>query len=218
MICIQRLFALEDIPQEVKDAEIQVDTTKWPLQGQVEFINATLRYRPNTDIVLKNLSFVVIPRTKVGVVGRTGAGKSTICLSLSRIVELCGGKIEIDGIDIRKIDLQILRRKITVISQDPTLFKGSLRFNLDPFGKVSDSHIEQLLIKAGLKDLLHREVEGELDNYSERQSMADKTESVESGEEENKSLLRSLSTSSKNKEVKGINFKIEENGSNLSAG
>ena len=191
MICIQRLFALEDIPQEVKDAEIQVDTTKWPLQGQVEFINATLRYRPNTDIVLKNLSFVVIPRTKVGVVGRTGAGKSTICLSLSRIVELCEGKIEIDGIEIRKIDLQILRRKVTVISQDPTLFKGSLRFNLDPFRKVSDSHIEQLLIRAGLKDLLEREVEGELDDYSEQRSMADKTESVESGEQENKLLLRS---------------------------
>jgi len=134
---------------------------------------------------------VVVPRTKVGVVGRTGAGKSTICLSLSRIVELCGGKIEIDGIDIRKIDLQILRRKVTVISQDPTLFKGSLRFNLDPFRKVSDSHIEQLLIRAGLKDLLEREVEGELDDYSEQRSMADKTESVESGEQENKLLLRS---------------------------
>ena len=107
------------------------------------------------------------------------------------MVELCEGKIEIDGIDIRKIDLQILRRKVTVISQDPTLFKGSLRFNLDPFRKVSDSNIEQLLIRAGLKDLLEREVEGELDDYSEQRSMADKTESVESGEQENKLLLRS---------------------------
>jgi ATP-binding cassette, subfamily C (CFTR/MRP), member 1 len=87
---------------------------------------------------------------KVGVVGRTGAGKSTICLSISRIVELCGGRIEIDGVDIRKLDLQQLRRKVTVISQDPTLFKGSLRFNLDPFRRVSDSTIESLLVKAGL--------------------------------------------------------------------
>ena len=88
--------------------------------------------------MLKNLSFTVEPGMKVGVVGRTGAGKSTICLSLSRIVELCGGRIEIDGIDIRKVDLQLLRRRVTVISQDPTLFKGSLRFNLDPFKKLSD--------------------------------------------------------------------------------
>lgn len=93
-------------------------------------------------MVLKNLSFVVEPGTKVGVVGRTGAGKSTICLSISRIVELCGGRIEIDGINIRKVDLQQLRRKVTVISQDPTLFKGSLRFNLDPFRRVSDQTIE----------------------------------------------------------------------------
>ena len=97
-------------------------------------------------------------------VGRTGAGKSTIGLSISRIVELCEGRVEIDGVDIRKIDLQQLRKKVTVISQDPTLFKGSLRFNLDPFYRVSDYTIVQLLIKAGLEDLLNREVEGDADD------------------------------------------------------
>ncbi len=74
---------------------------EWPVYGKVAFKNVQLRYRPNTEIVLDDLSFVVEPGTKVGVVGRTGAGKSTICLSLSRIVELSSGSIEIDGINIR---------------------------------------------------------------------------------------------------------------------
>jgi len=116
MICIQRLFVIEEeVPQEVRDASIKPDR-KWPSVGRVDFVNASLRYRPTTDLVLKNLSFTVEPGIKVGVVGRTGAGKSTICLSLSRIVELCGGRIDIDGIDIRKVDLHHLRRKVTVIS------------------------------------------------------------------------------------------------------
>ncbi len=77
----------------------------WPTEGSVEFKNVFLRYRPGTEIVLNDLSFKVAPGTKVGVVGRTGAGKSTICLSLSRLVELEKGSIEIDGVDISKIDL-----------------------------------------------------------------------------------------------------------------
>ena len=77
----------------------------WPTEGRVEFKNVFLRYRPGTEIVLNVLSFKVAPGTKVGVVGRTGAGKSTICLSLSRLVELEKGSIEIDGVDISKIDL-----------------------------------------------------------------------------------------------------------------
>jgi ATP-binding cassette subfamily C (CFTR/MRP) protein 1 len=87
----------------------------WPSEGVVEFKNVTLKYRPTTEPVLRNLSFVIKAGMKVGVVGRTGAGKSTICISLSRIVELFGGCIEIDGVDIRKCDLQKLREKVTVI-------------------------------------------------------------------------------------------------------
>ena len=80
--------------------------------------------------------------TKVGVVGRTGAGKSTISLALSRIVELCGGHIEIDNINICEIDINQVREKITVIAQDPTLFNGTIRFNLDPFREHSNAAIE----------------------------------------------------------------------------
>lgn len=78
---------------------------EWPLKGQVEFKDVSLKYRPNTEAVLQNLSFTVEPGTKVGIVGRTGAGKSTISIALSRIVELCAGQIYIDGVDIAQLDL-----------------------------------------------------------------------------------------------------------------
>jgi ATP-binding cassette, subfamily C (CFTR/MRP), member 1 len=88
--------------------------------------------------VLHRLKFEVAKGEKIGVVGRTGAGKSTICLSISRIVEIFEGKIEIDGINIQDLPLNELRHRITVIPQDPTMFTGTLRFNLDPEGSVSD--------------------------------------------------------------------------------
>lgn len=86
----------------------------------MEFDDVTLKYRPNTEIVLRNLSFKVNAGEKIGVVGRTGAGKSTICLSLSRIVEIAGGKMLIDGEDIKDLPLKEVRAKITVIPQVST--------------------------------------------------------------------------------------------------
>lgn len=76
--------------------------------------------------------------------GRTGAGKSTICISISRIVEIFGGKIMIDGVDIAKLNLNYLRSRITVIPQDPILFKGSLRYNLDPAGTMDKAYLEDI--------------------------------------------------------------------------
>lgn len=104
----------------------------------MEFKNVTMRYRPNTDIVLNKVSFVAKPGEKIGVVGRTGAGKSTLTMALTRIVEIEGGQIIIDGQDISKIDLELLRCSMTMIPQDPTLFTGSLRHNVDPFKEASD--------------------------------------------------------------------------------
>ena len=104
MICVQRLFDLQKIPQELSYGCTKVDKN-WPIFGQVEFLNASVRYRPKTEIVLSNLNFVVRSGAKIGIVGRTGAGKSTMGLCISRIIELCAGKITIDGIDISKIDL-----------------------------------------------------------------------------------------------------------------
>jgi ATP-binding cassette, subfamily C (CFTR/MRP), member 1 len=110
--------------------------------------------------VIKNLTLKVEPGMKLGVVGRTGAGKSTLGLTLSRLIELDSGAILIDGVDISKVDLKTLRSIVTVIPQDPTLFTGTLRFNIDPIGKASDDQIVDLLKRAGLDDLLSRSVGG----------------------------------------------------------
>ena len=128
----------------------------WPHQGKVSFKDVSLRYRPKTALVLKDLTFEIEPGQKIGICGRTGAGKSTIALTLSRIIELEKGTIEIDGIDISSLDLKDLRSKITVIPQDPTLFKGTLKFNLDPFNSLDDEKLKEVLLKAGLNNLLGR--------------------------------------------------------------
>lgn len=87
----------------------------WPESGRVEFENVFLKYRPTTEYILKDLSFEVKPGEKIGIVGRTGAGKSTICLSLHRIMEIASGYITVDGIDINELELYELRKRITVI-------------------------------------------------------------------------------------------------------
>jgi len=121
----------------------------WPSEGQIVFRNYYVRYRPDTEIILKNLNFKIKPHEKIGIVGRTGSGKSTITLCLFRILEPLAGAIYIDGEDITEIGLSKLRSKITIIPQDPTLMEGSLRFNIDPIGKYSDKEIETVMKKIG---------------------------------------------------------------------
>jgi len=147
------------VPQEAMDGTIPFDE-EWPSAGNIVFKNVCLKYRPGTEIILNGLSFEAKAGEKIGVVGRTGAGKSTICLSLSRIVEIFDGQILIDGIDIRTTDLAYLRSRITVIPQDPTIFTGTLRFNLDPEGRVGDDRIIELLKAAQLEDLLRKSENG----------------------------------------------------------
>ena len=110
----------------------------YPQTGKIEFRNFSVKYRPDTKIILKNLTFTIKSGEKIGVVGRTGSGKSTLCLCLFRILEPTFGQILIDDIDITKIGLSLLREIITVIPQDPTLIEGTLRENLDPAGHFSD--------------------------------------------------------------------------------
>jgi len=129
-------------PQEKTHAEIEVDPKVWPMKGEVEFKDIRLKYRKHLPEVLQGLSFKIKAGDKVGLVGRTGAGKSTISLAIPRIVETFAGVIEIDGIDISKVDLHTLRNKLTVVPQEPVLFNGTLRFNLDPHGLYSDETIE----------------------------------------------------------------------------
>ena len=126
----------------------------FPQTGKIEFKNFSVKYRPDTKIVLKNLTFTINSGEKIGVVGRTGSGKSTLCLCLFRILEPTFGKILIDDIDITKIGLSLLREIITVIPQDPTLIEGTLRENLDPAGNFTDDDMTFNMNLIGLAYLL----------------------------------------------------------------
>ena len=110
----------------------------------------TMKYALDTPEVIKNISFTVKAGEKIGVVGRTGSGKSTLAISLFRFMEPAGGRIIIDGIDITKIGLHDLRSKLTIIPQDPILFRGTLRFNLDPFNEHEDFDLWEALRRSHL--------------------------------------------------------------------
>ena len=118
--------------------------------GKITFENFNVKYGPKDPLVLKNISLEIQKREKIGIVGRTGSGKTTFGLCLFRILEPENGKILIDGIDISKIDLFDLRENISIIPQEPTLIEGSLRYNIDPYNKYSDIEINKLINEIGL--------------------------------------------------------------------
>ena len=142
MNSVERIKEYLDVEQE---APAVIEKTRpaanWPSEGSVEFIDYSTRYRSDLDPVLQNVSFKIRPLEKVGIVGRTGAGKSSLALALFRGLEAETGKILIDGVDIGKIGLQDLRESITIVPQDPTLFTGTIRSNLDPFDLFTDEDI-----------------------------------------------------------------------------
>ena len=121
----------------------------WPEHGVIDFNNVYFAYRQGLPPVLKNLNLHIADGEKIGICGRTGAGKSTIMNALYRLNELNEGTIKIDGIDISNLGLFDLRRKLTIIPQDPVLFKGTIRKNLDPFGQYEDERLWDALEKSG---------------------------------------------------------------------
>ncbi|KAJ3131539.1 hypothetical protein HDU90_008206 [Geranomyces variabilis] len=154
MNSVERVTEYLKIPQEAPAESTRENRppANWPHAGRVEFRDLTARYAPDLSPVLNGVSFVAAAGEKVGLVGRTGAGKSTLSLALFRFLEADGGGIFVDGIDISTIGLDDLRGRLTIIPQDPVLFTGTVRSNLDPFGEHSDLALWTALRRAGLAD------------------------------------------------------------------
>ncbi|CAH3177882.1 unnamed protein product [Porites lobata] len=127
---------------------------EWPHQGRIVMENVDVRYRENLPLVLKGINCAIATREKIGIVGRTGAGKSSLTLALFRILERAGGRIIIDDIDIAKIGLHHLRSRLTIIPQDPVLFSGTFRLNLDPFNNYSDEELWNVVEVTQLKTFI----------------------------------------------------------------
>ncbi|BFI25689.1 protein MpABCC2 [Marchantia polymorpha subsp. ruderalis] len=145
----------------------------WPNAGHIELQNLQIRYRPDMPLVLKGVSCVIRAREKVGVVGRTGSGKSTLVQALFRLVEPAGGRIVIDGVDTTTIGLYDLRSRLSVIPQEPMLFEGTIRSNLDPFDSYTDQQLWEALEKCALAtavrakpDTLNASVSEQGENWS----------------------------------------------------
>ncbi|KAK9460193.1 P-loop containing nucleoside triphosphate hydrolase protein [Lipomyces oligophaga] len=151
-VSVERILEYCELPMEAPAIiENNRPGSKWPMEGAVEFREYSSRYRPGLDLVLKGINLKIRPQEKVGIVGRTGAGKSSLTLGLFRMVEPAGGYVIIDGVNTSKIGLQDLRERLAIIPQDSQAFEGTVRDNIDPGGKHTDSEIWAALELSHLK-------------------------------------------------------------------
>jgi len=146
-----------------KDRELPPE---WPREGSVELENVCMRYRPELPQILVGVTIKIAARERVGIVGRTGCGKSSLLMTLMRLVEMESGSIRIDGVDTKSIGLHTLRSKAAIIPQDPAILPGTVRYNLDPFSLKSDEELWEALEKAQLLPRI-KAAEGGLDGTVE---------------------------------------------------
>ncbi|KJZ73976.1 hypothetical protein HIM_06644 [Hirsutella minnesotensis 3608] len=207
MNSMERVKEYLDLEQEA--APINEDfrpPPSWPEKGNVEFVNYSTRYREQLDPVLRDISLKIQAKEKVGIVGRTGAGKSSLALAIFRALEAESGRVVIDGIDISQIGLRDLREKITIVPQDPTLFMGTIRTNLDPFDQYTDEEVFNALRRV---QLIGPEEQG-------RAAVSVPAIHVSS---ESSAVERPASPSATNKNVfLDLSSPVSESGSNLSQG
>jgi ABC-type multidrug transport system fused ATPase/permease subunit len=150
MNAVERVLVYTELPPEGDTQTPNDPPASWPEKGEIKFREVELAYREGLPLVLKGINFRVAPGEKIGIVGRTGAGKSSLIQALFRVVELQGGAIEIDGINIRNIGLDVLRGRLALVPQDSTLFLGTLRDNIDPQGTRTDAELISALQRAWL--------------------------------------------------------------------
>jgi ABC-type multidrug transport system fused ATPase/permease subunit len=146
------LQCLKEVPQEPswESAEDKDLLGKWPPHGMVDFRKVSLVYRPGLPTALEEVSFIIPAGSSAGIVGRTGSGKSSLLVLLFRIVEAASGNIFIDGVNIATVGLHVLRKGMAIIPQEPLLFDGSVRSNVDPFGDKNDEEIACVCASVGL--------------------------------------------------------------------
>ncbi|KAJ3358537.1 Multidrug resistance-associated protein 1 [Allomyces javanicus] len=163
LVSVERINEYMQLPAEAPEETTAVALdAKWPVDGSIDIDDYSTTYREGLDPVLKHVSVHVRAGERVGIVGRTGAGKSSLTLALFRIIEATSGRITIDGLDIAQLGLQDLRTRLTILPQDPIIFHASVRDNLDPTGANDDAAVWRALDSAGLADFI-RELEGQLD-------------------------------------------------------
>uniref|UniRef100_A0A667YEZ6 ATP-binding cassette, sub-family C (CFTR/MRP), member 2 n=1 Tax=Myripristis murdjan TaxID=586833 RepID=A0A667YEZ6_9TELE len=160
IVAVERVSEYTEIESEAEWVTDIQPPEQWPDAGRLQFENYKVRYRPELDLVLHGITCDIDTTEKIGIVGRTGAGKSSLTNCLFRIIEAAEGRIFIDGVDISTIGLHHLRGRLTIIPQDPVLFSGSLRLNLDPFETFSDEEIWRALELSHLKDYVSGLQEG----------------------------------------------------------
>uniref|UniRef100_A0A669PVU5 ABC-type glutathione-S-conjugate transporter n=1 Tax=Phasianus colchicus TaxID=9054 RepID=A0A669PVU5_PHACC len=151
IVAVERVHEYTKVKREAPWVTDKRPPHGWPSKGEIQFVDYKVRYRPELELVLQGITCNIGSTEKIGVVGRTGAGKSSLTNCLFRVLEAAGGKIIIDGLDIATIGLHDLRQNLTIIPQDPVLFTGTLRMNLDPFDQYTDEEVWKALELAHLK-------------------------------------------------------------------
>ena len=145
----EKIIDIKDQPVKVKNSKNNEDELIdiWPNKGEIEIKNFSIKYRENLPIILNDINIKINAKEKIGIVGRTGSGKSSLVMSLCRIIESDIGEIIIDNVDIRKLNLQFLRQNITIVPQDIFLMEGTLKENIDPLNKKTENEIIEILNK-----------------------------------------------------------------------
>lgn len=159
MASVDRIRALGTVLNEQDKGEL-TSPPGWPLKGEISFNNVVMSYVPDTPPVLKGVSFSIEAGEKIGIVGRTGAGKSSLIQAIFRLAPINDSSISIDGINTSQLALKCLRKNIAILPQEPVMFEGTLRSNLDPFSLRSDLELTQALEQCLLGDLLKSTTDG----------------------------------------------------------